>query len=487
MESIDQEVHSLSDEMASATASGLDARVRALLSGLSDRVSLLGSGAAGPRYCRDWGDEWGVPAPVVRPRSPEALAEVVKRLAGAGVRMVPQGGMSGLVGGGAPQPGEVVVSTELLRGIEAVDVFSGTMTVQAGVTLQSVQEAAEAHNLFYPVDLGSRGSCHIGGNIATNAGGNRVLQYGMTRASVLGLEVVLADGSVVSRLGSVVKDNAGYDLKQLFIGSEGTLGIVTRAVLRLQPLPRERITAVIGCDSLDQVLTALVQARRLFGPTLTSFEVMWRDFVVYVTQQLGLGRDPFAGRCEFQVLMEVSCFDPDAQRDRDRVEEALSTLAGILQTEQVAIAHSLKESAELWGVRDASGEVARSMGEYLSFDISIPTSRLAETLAEIERVLYAAQPDLRKVTYGHLGDGNLHLLVAAPAAAQPRLEALVYEQVACVGGSISAEHGIGLAKRAALSEARPVAEIELMHRIKSALDPHGLLSRGRVLVPDVPV
>lgn len=474
----------LSDEMSAAAAISFSQRVRRLLQDLSDRVSVLDADDAGPRYCRDWGDTFGEPAPVVRPRSPQALAEVVTRLSRAGVRMVPQGGMSGLVGGGAPLAGEVVVSTELLREIESVDAFSGTMTVQAGVTLQAAQEAAERQGLFYPVDLGSRGSCHIGGNIATNAGGNRVLQYGMTRANVLGLEVVLADGTVVSRLGSVVKDNAGYDLKQLFIGSEGTLGIVTRAVLRLQPLPRERITAVVGCDSLEQVLQALVVARRLFGPTLTAFEVMWRDFFSYVITMLGIGRDPFVGQCGFQVLLEVSCFDPDAQRDRARVEESLAELADVVGTEHVAVAQSLKEAAELWGVRDASGEVARSMGEYLSFDVSIPTSRLAGALDEIGRGLEAVQPGMRKVTYGHLGDGNLHLLVAVPVDLQPTVETLVYRVASETGGSISAEHGIGLAKREALVSARPEAELALMRRIKRALDPQGLLGHGRVLAPD---
>ena len=474
----------LSDEISASDALSLSRTVRELLADLSDRVSVLDAGDAGPRYCRDWGDAFGEPSPVVRPRSPEALAEVVARLSRAGVRMVPQGGMSGLVGGGAPLAGEVVVSTELLRDIECVDAFNGTMTVQAGVTLQAVQEAAERQGLFYPVDLGSRGSCHIGGNIATNAGGNRVLQYGMTRAHVLGLEVVLADGTVVSRLGSVVKDNAGYDLKQLFIGSEGTLGIVTRAVLRLQPMPRERMTAVIGCDSLEQVLQSLVAARRLFGPALTAFEVMWRDFFSYVTTRLGMGRDPFSGQCGFQVLLEVSCFDPDAQRDRSRVEESLAELAESIGTEHVAVAQSLKEAAELWSVRDASGEVARSMGEYLSFDVSIPTGRLAATLDEIERGLEAVRPGLRKVTYGHLGDGNLHLLVAAPVDLQPAIEALVYRIASESSGSISAEHGIGLSKREALASARPAAELALMRRIKLALDPRGLLGRGRVLAPD---
>ncbi|MDP9920550.1 FAD/FMN-containing dehydrogenase [Variovorax boronicumulans] len=458
----------------------MSARIRSLLEDLSDQINVMDAADAGPRYCRDWSDTYGEPAPVVRPRTPEALADAVSRLAGAGVPMVPQGGMSGLAGGGAPRAGEVVISTELLRRIEHVDALSGTMRVQAGVTLQEVQEEAERHALFYPVDLGSRGSCQIGGTIATNAGGNRVLQYGMTRASVLGLEVVLSDGSVVSRLGEVVKDNAGYDLKHLFIGSEGTLGIVSRATLRLQPLPRERITAIVGCDSLAQVLQLLVAARRVLGPGLTAFEVMWRDYFERV-HGLGIGRDPFAGAAEHEVLIEVSCFDPDAQRDRERVEEALALLAETIGTDHVAVAQSLGDATGFWDVRDASGEVARSMGEYLSFDISIPTSRLPEVLERIRQGLDAIRPGLQRATYGHLGDGNLHLLVQAPEALSDAIETAIYRLVAEVDGSISAEHGIGFAKREALARHRPVPELALMHRIKAALDPQGLLNPGRVL------
>ena len=462
-------------------AASLSTCVRSTLSALSDQVSVLDAAEAGPRYLRDWGDEVGDPAPVVRPRTPEALQQVVCKLAALGIPMVPQGGMSGLVGGGAPRSGEVVVSTELMQRIEHVDTLSATMRVQAGVSLQAVQEEAERHGFFYPVDLGSRGSCNIGGNIATNAGGNRVLQYGMTRASILGLEAVLADGTVFSRLGEVVKDNAGYDLKQLFIGSEGTLGIVSRATLRLQPLPRERITALIGCASLDQVLQLLTMARRWFGPGLTSFEVMWQDYLEWVYQQLGIGRDPFQGAASHQVLIEVSCFDPNAERERERVQESLAQMCDSLPTELIAMAQSLRESGEFWKVRDCSGEVARSMGEYLSFDISIPTSQLAQTLLRVQAGLQAIRPGLRQATYGHLGDGNLHLLVQTDSGITGAIEALVYGSVSQIAGSISAEHGIGTAKREALAAHRPAQEIALMRRLKAALDPRGLLNPGRVI------
>lgn len=438
---------------------------------------------AGPRYTRDWTGEFGCAAPVLRPRTPEAAARTMRILADAGIRVALQGGMSGLVGGGAPREGEVVVSTELLNRIEACDVYSGTMTVQSGVTLQAVQEAAEAQGMFYPVDLGSRGSCLVGGTIATNAGGNRVLQYGMTRASVLGLEVVLPDGRIVSRLARVVKDNAGYDLKHLFIGSEGTLGLVTRAVLRLQPLPRARTTVAIGLHSLPQVLQALVRCRAAFGPTLTSFEVMWQDYVAYVTRRLGVGRDPFDGACAFQVLLELSSFDGDAQREQARVLDALAELADTLGTEHVIVAQSGAEAALLWRVRESSGEVARSLAPFLSFDISIPTSELEAALPRIMQAVHAIDPALHPLVYGHLGDGNLHILLACDPAQGPRVDAAVYALVADHGGSISAEHGIGLAKRDTFERQCPPAELDTMRRIKHALDPRALVNRGRIFQP----
>ncbi len=459
----------------------MDRRVQELLKPLSDKVSLLLSSEAGDQYLRDWTGTYGCAAPVVRPRTPDALAAVVRCLGDDGISMVVQGGMSGLVGGGAPCPGEVVVSTELLRAIEDVDIYGGTMTVQAGVTLQAVQEEAQRHGLFYPVDLGSRGSCVIGGNLATNAGGNRVLQYGMTRANVLGLEAVLADGKVLSRLGQVIKDNAGYDLKQLFIGSEGTLGFITRAVLRLHPLPRERVTIALGLQRLDQVLDALVACRRHFGPGLTSFEVMWSDFLAYVTGELGIGRDPFAAQAAFVVLVEISCFDTSAARDRERITESLQAISEQLDTEHVVIAQSLNEAAQLWRVRDSSGEVARALGDYLSFDISIPARHLQVVLERINAALLALDPGLRRMTYGHLGDGNLHLLIAGHGARAQQVERIVHAEVQACAGSISAEHGIGIAKRDALQQVLPATALDVMQRIKSALDPNGRINSGRVM------
>ncbi len=457
-----------------------DRRVSELLSDLSDKVSWFPTQDAGLRYTRDWADEYGVPAPVVRPRTPEVVPELVRRLVGGGLGLAVQGGMTGLSGAGAPAQGEVVLSLELLNRIEECDPYSSSMTVQAGVPLQRVQEEAERHGLFYPVDLGARGSCLIGGNIATNAGGNRVLQYGMTRSSVLGLEVVLPDGAVVSRMSPVMKDNAGYDLKHLFIGSEGTLGIITRAVLKLQALPRERVTVALGLNTLSQVLEALMACRSQFGPMLTSFEVMWRDYLDVVIGELGLGTDPFEQPCPFVVLVELSCFDRDASRDQARITEVLAAIAERLDTPHVVMAQSLAESARLWRVRDCVGEAARAVAPYLSFDISLPLRRLEGFLADLRPQLASIDPALKCMTYGHLGDGNLHLVCSASGPTARRIEDLVYGRVRALGGSVAAEHGIGVCKRETFEALYPPQEIDLMRRIKQSIDPQGLINRDRI-------
>lgn len=459
----------------------LDGIVCALLADIADEVAILTSDEAGPEYCRDWFDQFGVAAPVVRPRTPEAMAKVVKRLASAGIRMVPQGGRTGLVGGGSPLGEEVVLSTELLREIERFDIVGATMTVQAGVPLQSVQEEAERHGLFYPIDTGARGSCFIGGTIATNAGGNRVLQYGATRESILGLEVVLADGSSLSMMGEIIKDNTGYDLKHLLIGSEGTLGIVTRAVLRLQPLPLDRVTLLIGFDDLEQVFAALVAFRNGFGPGLTSFEVMWRDFVEFAVGDLSLGRDPFGSEAGILALLEISLFGTNADAARDHAMEIIAGIAERLGEERLIVAQSLKEAAEFWTLRDCSGEIARAMGTFAAFDVSIPASRLTGTIHNIEQSLTRLDPTMRRVFYGHIGDGNLHIIAQCDEAMIEAVDDAVYEVVKEAGGSISAEHGIGMAKRSVLAKVLPETQLELMRRIKRALDPAELLNRGRIV------
>ena len=453
-----------------------------LLAGMADEVSIVSPADAAPGYTRDWTDQYGEPAPVVRPRTPEALAEVMRRLHLHGIPVVAQGGRTGLVAGAVPLAGEVVVSCELLRAIEACDLYGGTMTVQAGVSLQTVQDEAARHGLFYPVDLGARGTCTIGGTIATNAGGNRVLQYGMTRASVLGLEAVLPDGTIVSRLNPVIKDNAGYDLKQIFVGSEGTLGIVTRAVLRLLPLPLERVTVAIGLESLTQVLDALVACRLALGPGLTSFEVMWRDFHEHVTRQLAIGRDPFGGEAEFLVLIEISLFGNDADVERQRALDIMVDLAERIATDQIVVAKSASEASELWRIREASGEVAHSVGNCIPFDVSIPTAHLVEALGRIEQQLASIDPSLKQFRYGHLGDGNLHLMVVCDERVAAEVDAAVYETVTAFRGSLSAEHGIGLAKRQALARYSSPPEIAMMQKIKKAIDPLNLLNRDRVFV-----
>ncbi|MBJ9680594.1 FAD-binding oxidoreductase [Burkholderia multivorans] len=471
---------------ATEARTALEHRLADICAALDGQVAFLNAADAGPKYHTDWSGAYGVPAPVLRPRTAEAVAALMQRLHAAGIRSVVQGGMTGLVGSAAPQNDEVVVSLELLNRIIEVDEIGATMTVEAGVPLETVQQAAQAHGLFFPVDLGSRGACQIGGMIASNAGGNRVLQYGMTRQSVLGIEVVLPDGSLLSHLSSVLKDNAGYDLKQLFVGSEGTLGIVTRAVLRLQPLPVSRHTALIAVDGLQQVFSTLRACRASLGPMLTSFEVMWRDYFDFVTQCLKVGRDPFDGAGSHLVLLEMSGFDRDTGRDESRLLEALETIAETVGTPFIVLAQSLSEAEAFWRIRESTGEAAHALGPSISFDISIPARHLVDCMARLRADLLRLSPDCRTLTFGHLGDGNVHWVIGIDdASVTDNIKAAVYRHVVEAGGSISAEHGIGFEKRPYFESTCSRVEIDAMRRIKRLFDPGLLLNRDRIFTMPV--
>jgi FAD/FMN-containing dehydrogenase len=460
----------------------VEALARALGSVL-DGPGFIPGAEAGDRYRRDWGGHTGAPLAVLRPATPDAVAPTLRILSGLGHPVVPQGGMTGLVKGGLPVDGEIVLSLERLTAIEAIDADAQTARVQAGVPLQALQEAAEAEDLFFPVDIGARGSAAIGGMISTNAGGNRVLRFGMMRASVLGLEAVLADGTVVSRLNGLVKDNAGYDLKHLFIGAEGTLGVVTRAVLQLQPRPSSRATALVSVGTFGEVVALLRACRRGLGPMLGSFEAMWPGYWRLVTADLGLGRDPFAGRGGILVLVEALGFGPVA------AEPALETVLGetlaALPGADAVLARSIADADGFWRLRDAASEAARAIAPYLAFDVSLPLAEMGGWVEAIEPALRAR--GLRRIQiYGHLGDGNLHLTVGdlpADPAFAAGIEDLVAATVGPRGGSISAEHGIGRSKKRHLGLCRSEAEIALMRRLKAAVDPGWMLSPGRIFDP----
>jgi FAD/FMN-containing dehydrogenase len=463
-------------------ATNEDLNLQALLvacAGLLDEAGFIAGEQADARYCTDWSRAQGRPLAVLRPRNTQEVSALLKVLHAMGRPVVVQGGMTGLVGACVPQPGEVVLSLERLRNIEEIDAVSGTVTVQAGVCLQTLQEAVQAQGLFFPVDIGSRGSCQIGGLIATNAGGNRVLRYGMTRQSVLGLEVVLADGTVISRMGKALKDNAGYDLKHTFIGSEGSLGVITRAMLALQPLPQSRQSALVAVQGFGAVTHLLAQCRQRLGPRLSSFEVMWRDFFDLSTGFLKKGRPGLRLAGSHVVLVEA--MGMDAAQDEVLFAEVLGGFQEGQTGCEVILAQSLADAQDLWAIREAAGEAANAVAPWAGFDVSLPPQQM-DAWVDAVRGQLRDMGLTQTQTYGHLGDGNLHLVVGL--GAQPTLKGavqeLVHRTVGWLGGSISGEHGIGLSKKAHLHYCRSAAEINMMKLMKTSLDPSGLLNRGRI-------
>jgi FAD/FMN-containing dehydrogenase len=419
------------------------------------------------------------PIAVVRPASTEEVATTLRHCHAARQAVVVQGGLTGLSGGATPRGGELALSLERMTGVEALDVESSTMQVRAGTPLVLIQEAAEAVGLQFPLDLGGRGSCTIGGNISTNAGGNRVIRYGMARELILGVEAVLADGTIVSSLNAMLKNNAGYDLKQLFIGTEGTLGVVTRAVLRLHPGARERLTAFVAVDSFDALVALLVRMRRALGGQLSSFEAMWSDYYEFAFQALLPGPRPFAQRHSHYALVEMEAFDVAA--DRGRLEEALADALASGVAADAVLASSLSEANRLWTVRDSAGQLIPTLPHPVSYDVSMPIAKMTDYLAQVSQRVTGLLGKESLWVFGHLGDGNLHVITnlrdANDAAASDQA---VYEPLAGFG-SVSAEHGIGVLKRDWLHASRSEAERGLMRQLKSALDPQGILNPGRVI------
>ncbi|MFT3802795.1 MAG: FAD-binding oxidoreductase [Burkholderiaceae bacterium] len=419
---------------------------------------------------------------LVRPTSTEEVAAVLRWCHEHGIKVVPQGGLTGLVHGADAAPDELILSTERLRTIEHIDPSQRTATVQAGVTLQALQEAALDHGLMYPLDLGARGTATVGGNAATNAGGNRVIRYGMTRDMVLGLEAVLADGTIVSSMSGLIKNNTGYDLKQLFIGSEGTLGVITRLVLRLREKPLASQTALVAVDGFDQVGALLRHMDRRLGGGLSAFEVMWQSFYRLVTTPPAKGKPPLSQDHPFYVLIESQGADPllDDQRFESAMESAMD--AGLIV--DAAIAQSEADSQAFWGLRDDVGQIMHG-GAPVTFDVSLPIGEMNAFVSGLETRLPAAIGEHRLFTFGHLGDGNLHVSVQVAAdrhaALKPTICEIVYGGLQGIDGSVSAEHGIGLEKKPWLPISRTPTELAVMRAIKQALDPRGLLNPGKVL------
>ncbi|WP_347556456.1 FAD-binding oxidoreductase [Robbsia sp. KACC 23696] len=454
----------------------------------ADNVS---AGAAlGTRRFRDWSDTRGVePLALLRPRDVDTVSRMLAFCHAHGQTVVTQGGLSGLAGGANLLGGEVALSLERMQAIEEIDAVSGTIRVQAGAILQRVQEAAEAANLMMPLDLGARGSCTIGGNLATNAGGNRVIKYGMARESVLGIEAVLADGTIVSDLHKMIKNNSGYDLKQLLVGSEGTLAVITRAVLRLAPRPRAVSTAWCGLSSFAGVTTLLTQARERLGGGVSAFEVMWPSYYDFVTRHVAGIKAPLAGPHAFHVLLESEGSDP--ARHAEDVEALLASLMEDGVIDDAVLAASTSDAAALWQVRDATAEFPVLMPGLIGFDISFAIADLESVATECAAVLEARWPGITTLFYGHLGDGNLHLIAhhpAPPPGLEEAVDAAVYDVTRRWRGAVSAEHGIGGKKRAYLTHTRDAGAMAAMRAIKRALDPHNILNPGKVfdLPPDAP-
>lgn len=425
----------------------------------------------------------GVPAAVLRPATTEEVSAALKLCHAAGEGVVPWGGKTGLVEGGEAD-GHIALSLERMNKIEEIDEAGGTITVQAGCVLQTVCEAAEAKGLIFPLDLGARGSATIGGNISTNAGGNRVIRYGMTRDMVLGLEAVLADGTVMTSMNKLIKNNAGYDLKQMFIGSEGTLGVVTRAVLRVWPKPRSQDTGFVAVESFEQLPKFLRHMERALGGTLSAFEVMWEDFYKLVTMEPAKGKPVIAHGHPYYVLVESMGGDQEA--DSARFEAAMMEALEAGEISDAVIAKSQAERDAMWALRDDVGQVVHTYPMF-TFDVSLGIADMESYIAEVRKGLAAKWPASSLMVFGHLGDGNLHVIPGrfpdANIETRRGVEAVVYGELRKRQGSVSAEHGIGLEKRPYLDWSRSPEEVALMRLLKRTLDPKNILNPGKVLEP----
>ncbi|MEE4202603.1 MAG: FAD-binding oxidoreductase [Halieaceae bacterium] len=418
---------------------------------------------------------------LVRPVSTEEVSRVMAYCHERGISVVTQGGLTGLVRGQIATANQLVLSLERMRVIEQIDPIQRVATVQAGVTLQALQEAVAPAGLLFPLDLGARGSATLGGNAATNAGGNRVIRYGMMRDMVLGLEVVLADGTIVDALHPLIKNNTGYDLKQWFVGSEGTLGVITRLQLRLREAPASHDVAMVAAPDFSAVTGLLRHMDRSLGGTLSAFEVMWPEFYALVTTPPAKNAPPLPPDLGFKVLVESLGGDREADNAR-----FLAALEGALDEGLISdavVAQTDRERSGLWAIRDDVEQVGRD-GESAIFDVSLPITAMEVYIHRIRAGLEASLTTHQLFVFGHLGDGNLHVVVQVPrgqlASLRPIIEAHVYEPLIDCRGSVSAEHGIGLEKREWLPVSRNKAELALMRAMKSTLDPKGILNPGKI-------
>jgi FAD/FMN-containing dehydrogenase len=444
-------------------------------------------------YNADWrGTYRGSALAVVRPGSVAEVGEVVRLAAAAGAAIVPQGGNTGLCGGATPSAdgSQLVVSLSRLKRVRAIDTPNATMTVEAGLTLAEARAAAREAGFLFPLSLASEGTCQIGGNLSTNAGGTAVLRYGNMREQVLGLEVVLASGAIWHGLRGLRKDNTGYDLKHLFIGAEGTLGIITAAVLKLHPLPRSSATALLAIPDPQAAVHLLQRLRNAFGDRLTGFEVMARICLDLVIRHVPGSQDALPGHDWYALIqLDDSAAGPGLQ---DALTQALGAAQEAGLVADAAIAQSESQALALWALRENVSEAQRPEGYSIKHDISLPVSSIPEFLVQAKVRLGAALPGARLVSFGHFGDGNLHYNLSEPAGTdavardtfrtgQAAANRIVHDLVHSYGGSISAEHGLGQLKRDEIRRYKSALELDLMQLVKGALDPRGIMNPGKVL------
>ncbi|MFJ3483756.1 FAD-binding oxidoreductase [Pseudomonas sp. NPDC090202] len=440
-------------------------------------AQVLTDEAISQRHHSDWTRHApACPAALILPRDTEQVAIALRICNDAGQPVVPQGGMTGLAGGAVPRTGDIALSLDRLRGIEEIDVASATVTVRAGTTLQEIQQAVADAGYLFALDLGARGSCQIGGNIATNAGGNAVIRYGMTRDLVLGLEVVLADGRVLNLMNKMIKNNCGYDLKQCFIGSEGTLGVITRAVLKIAPQPGPTTTLLCALPDYASAVSLLRRVQASAG-TPQAYELMWQDFFRMGVSWLENPVAPMPDHHPLYVLLESAASAEILEQTLQDAFEAGEVVDAILATSQT-------QARSLWKIREATGEFPVRLAP-LNFDISLPIGQIGDFAALCRKRLDQRWPGNHSVYFGHIGDSNLHLTVDLNTLPQPapvfEVEDMVYAAVGELGGAVSAEHGIGLLKREFLHHSVSPEALQAMAELKHCFDPKGILNPGKIL------
>ncbi len=441
-------------------------------------------------HLEEWRGKYHGHSPLLlKPASSAEVSAILRIGNEAGVALVTQGGNTGLVGGQIPLHGEVLLSTQRLNKVRGLDKSGMTLTVEAGVTLAGIQHAADEKNLLFPLSLASEGSCTIGGNIATNAGGTHVLRYGMTRALVLGLEVVLANGTVLEMLRALHKDNSGYDLKQMFIGSEGTLGVITAATLRLFPKPDVAVTALAAAPSPACAVKLLGAMQAHTGGMLSAFELMPRIAMEFVTRHIEGAHDPLAAPSPWYVLMEAT-----GGRHANLAASFEDGLAAAITdglASDAVVASSTAQAAALWKLRESISESQKREGASIKHDIAVPVAAIPDFLAKATPAVEAVVPGARAVSFGHLGDGNLHFNFNSPRAGEDpdflalweEVQQTVHDIVKEFGGSISAEHGIGTMKVAQLPRYKSHDELDAMRALKRAFDPKNILNPGKLIPP----